>query len=108
MPNLIAAVALVVRDYDEAIHFFTQVLRFGDALAAGDIALAGKILWLTLKMEWQRGVGFLQSKWLDFKGFFIGIFQSAVYSVAGLMTDAWAGLQTGWLSVISKISSSTI
>ena len=28
MPNLIAAVALVVRDYDEAIHFFTQALRF--------------------------------------------------------------------------------
>ena len=28
MPNLIAAVALVVRDYDEAIHFFTQFLRF--------------------------------------------------------------------------------
>jgi hypothetical protein len=23
MPNWIAAVALVVRDYDEAIHFFT-------------------------------------------------------------------------------------
>jgi catechol 2,3-dioxygenase-like lactoylglutathione lyase family enzyme len=28
MSNLIAAVALVVRDYDEAIHFFTQVLQF--------------------------------------------------------------------------------
>jgi len=40
----------------------------GDALATGDIALAGKILWLTLKMEWQRGVNFLESKWLDFKG----------------------------------------
>jgi hypothetical protein len=78
----------------------------GDALAAGDIALAGKILWLTLKMEWQRGVAFLQSKWLDFKGFFVGIFQSAVYSVAGLMTDAWAGLQTGWLETTHFIADS--
>jgi hypothetical protein len=78
----------------------------GDALAAGDIALAGKILWLTLKMEWQRGVAFLESKWLDFKGFFIGIFQSAVYSVAGLMTDAWAGLQTGWLETTHFIADS--
>lgn len=78
----------------------------GDALAAGDIALAGKILWLTLKMEWQRGVAFLQSKWLDFKGFFIGIFQTAVYSVAGLMTDAWAGLQTGWLETTHFIADS--
>jgi hypothetical protein len=78
----------------------------GDALAAGDIALAGKILWLTLKMEWQRGVAFLQSKWLDFKGFFIRIFQTAVYSVAGLMTDAWAGLQTGWLETTHFIADS--
>jgi hypothetical protein len=78
----------------------------GDALATGDIALAGKILWLTLKMEWQRGVNFLESKWLDFKGAFIGIFQSAVYSVAGLMTDAWAGLQTGWLETTHFIADS--
>jgi len=78
----------------------------GDALATGDIALAGKILWLTLKMEWQRGIAFLQSKWLDFKGVFIGIFQSAVFSVAGLMTDAWAGLQTGWLETTHFIADS--
>jgi hypothetical protein len=78
----------------------------GDALATGDIALAGKILWLTLKMEWQRGIAFLESKWLDFKGYFVGIFQSAVFSVAGLMTDAWAGLQTGWLETTRFIADS--
>jgi len=27
----------------------------GDALAAGDLGLAARILWLTLKMEWQKG-----------------------------------------------------
>jgi hypothetical protein len=78
----------------------------GDALATGDIALAGKILWLTLKMEWQRGIAFLESKWLDFMGYFVGIFQSAVFSVAGLMTDAWAGLQTGWLETTHFIADS--
>jgi hypothetical protein len=78
----------------------------GDALATGDIALAGKILWLTLKMEWQRGIAFLESKWLDFKGYFVGVFQSAVFSVAGLMTDAWAGLQTGWLETTHFIADS--
>ena len=39
----------------------------GDALAAGDIALAAKILWLTLKMEWIRGVGFLKEIWANLK-----------------------------------------
>lgn len=36
----------------------------GDALAAGDIALAAKILWLTLRLEWDRGVSVLQKIWL--------------------------------------------
>ncbi len=69
----------------------------GDAMAAGDLALAGKILWLTLKMEWQRGIHYLESKWLDFRGFFIGVFQSAVFSISRFMTDAWASLQIAWL-----------
>ena len=27
----------------------------GDALAAGDISLAAKVLWAVLKLEWQKG-----------------------------------------------------
>jgi len=37
-----------------------------DAMAGGDIALAGRILWLSLKQEWVRGVGQLQQVWQDF------------------------------------------
>jgi len=78
----------------------------GDAMAAGDLALAGKILWLTLKMEWQRGINFLESKWLDFKGFFIGVFQSAVFTISRFMTDAWSGLQVAWLETTHFIADS--
>lgn len=73
----------------------------GDALAAGDLALAAKIVWLTLKMEWQRGINFLEAKWLAFKGFFVGVWQGAVFGIARLMTDAWAGLQVAWVETIS-------
>lgn len=76
----------------------------GDALAAGDLALAAKIVWLTLKMEWQRGINFLEAKWLDFKGFFVGVWQSAVFGIASLMTDAWAGIQVAWLETITVLS----
>ena len=34
-----------------------------DALAAGDIGLAARILWLTLKMEWQKGIRPLAEAW---------------------------------------------
>jgi hypothetical protein len=69
----------------------------GDALAAGDLALAAKILWLTLKMEWQKGVAFLQEHWIAFKEFFLSIATDAFYGVVGLLIDAWAGLQVAWI-----------
>ncbi|MFQ3593691.1 MAG: hypothetical protein SNJ82_10990, partial [Gemmataceae bacterium] len=53
-----------------------------DALAAGDIGLAARILWLTLKMEFQKGVLWLEEKWIDFKNFFIDTFYRAVYGLA--------------------------
>jgi hypothetical protein len=78
----------------------------GDALAAGDIGLAAKILWLTLRMEWQKGINWLQQKWLDFKGFFVQVFQQAVFSLAGFMTDAWAGIQVAWVETTTFLGKS--
>ncbi len=69
----------------------------GDALAAGDLALAAKILWLTLRMEWQKGVAFLQEHWIAFKEFFLSVATDAFYGVVGLLIDAWAGLQVAWI-----------
>jgi hypothetical protein len=69
----------------------------GDALAAGDLSLAAKILWLTLRMEWQKGVAFLQEHWIAFKEFFLSIATDAFYGVVGLLIDAWAGLQVAWI-----------
>jgi len=69
----------------------------GDALAAGDLALAAKILWLTLRMEWQKGVAFIQEHWIAFKEFFLSIATDAFYGVVGLLIDAWAGLQVAWV-----------
>lgn len=76
----------------------------GDALAAGDLALAGKVVWLSLKMEWERGIGFLESRWLQFKGFFVGVWQGAVFGIARFMTDAWAAIQTTWMQSIGVLS----
>lgn len=76
----------------------------GDALAAGDLSLAAKILWLTLKMEWQKGINFLQAKWLDFKGFFVGVFQKAVFGIARFLTDAWAGIQVAWVETTTFLA----
>ena len=86
---------------DTALAAFQGI---GDALAAGDLGLAAKILWLTLKMEWQKGINWLQAKWLDFKGFFVSVFQKAVFTLARFMTDAWAGIQVAWVETTSFLA----
>lgn len=42
----------------------TVVQGITDALAAGDIELAARVLWLALKLAWQQGVAALNSIWL--------------------------------------------
>ncbi len=78
----------------------------GDALAAGDLGLAARILWLTLKMEWKRGVNFLNGIWIKFKDFFLSIATNAFYGVVALLIQAWAGLQVAWVETVDALADS--
>ena len=71
-----------------------------DALAAGDIPLAAKILWLMLKMEWTRGVNFLEKVWLNFRNFFIKIGYDAWHGLLALVETVWHALEVGWMATV--------
>jgi len=86
---------------DTALAAFQGI---SDALAAGDIGLAAKILWLTLKMEWKRGVGFLKEKWIGFKEAFTAVATEMVYETARRLTQGWAMLQRAWAHTVSFMS----
>ena len=86
---------------DEALAAWQGI---GDALAAGDLALAAKILWLTLKMEWQKGVAFLEEHWIRFKEFFVSLAADAFYGIVSLLVDAWAGMQVAWVETTAFMS----
>jgi hypothetical protein len=73
------------------------------ALKAGDIALAGKILWLTLKLEWQKGVNFLNKLWQDWGTAAVTVFSDFSFSISRLMTDVWAGMQASFVLAIGII-----
>lgn len=75
-----------------------------DALAAGDLSLAARVLWLTLKMEWQKGVAWLTDKWIGFKEAFMAVATEAVYGTAKILTSAWAGMQTAWVETVAFMS----
>lgn len=77
-----------------------------DALASGDVSLAARILWLTLKMEWQRGVHFLEGLWLKFKDSFLTTTSNLTFEAARLMTDGWAGIEVAWTETIAFLSDS--
>jgi len=75
-----------------------------DALAAGDLALAARILWLTLKLEWQKGVSALNSLWESVKTFFLSVWTEAVFGAARIATNAWAQLQSGWTETVDFLA----
>lgn len=64
-----------------------------DALAAGDIALAAKILWLSLKVAWKKGVEVLTGLWEGLKATSIKI----VY-------DMWYGLQAAFEISVAAVT----
>jgi TP901 family phage tail tape measure protein len=65
----------------------------GNAIAAGDISLAMKILWLTFKIEWIKGIAVLKQLWVDFKTFFLIT-----------ANDAWSALKIGWEDAVHGIA----
>jgi hypothetical protein len=75
----------------------TAYQGIADALAAGDIALAAKILWLSLKMEWTRGVNFLEKVWLNFRNFFIKLGHDAFTGLLAVAENVWHALEVGWI-----------
>ena len=67
--NTISGVAAAFRSLGSDI--MATFSAIGDALSAGDIALAAKVLWAMLKMEWQKGVNWLTETWIGFKEIFL-------------------------------------
>lgn len=87
------------------------VAAFGgiaDALKAGDIALAGKILWAALRIQFIKGINFLQDIWSDWGGFATDVFRRMQFSVASIMTDMWAGIQRGSVNSTGFLSDAFI
>ena len=86
---------------DEAVASYQGI---ADALAAGDIGLAAKILWLTLKMEWTKGINFLEKAWLNFRDFFIKIGYDAWHGLLAVVEIVWHALEVGWIETTAFLS----
>lgn len=86
---------------DDALSAYQGI---ADALAAGDISLVVKVLWLTLKMEWTRGVNVLEKAWLNFRNFFIKIGYDAWHGLLAVAEIVWHALEVGWIETTAFFS----
>ncbi len=76
-----------------------------DALRAGDIQLAARILWLGLQVAWEEGTALLQRVWLAGKQAFLTTFYGMWYGALALAETVWHGLEVGWIETTSFLSS---
>jgi len=72
-----------------------------DAMAAGDLSLAARVLWLGLKMEWTRGINAIEALWLGFRNFFIRIGHDAWTGLLVIARDVWGSIENGWVDTVS-------
>lgn len=75
-----------------------------DALAAGDIALAAEILWLSLKVVWQQGVAALNKVWLEAKAFFVATAYGMWYGALAAAEIVFHALEVAWIETTSFLS----
>ncbi len=88
---------------------FAQIAAFAvqafkgirDALAAGDLMLAVKIFWQTLKVGWLAGINELKKLWVGFKSWYQTTTAEIFYGAISIITDSWASLKTTWTNTVS-------
>ena len=76
----------------------------GDAIAAGDLSLATRILWASIDLEWTRGMLVLRKAWSGFLDWVSSRFGPTVRLVARYSADAWAAMQSSASRAIASVS----
>jgi hypothetical protein len=77
-----------------------------DAIAAGDLALAGEIAVTGLKVAFTTGLNQLREVWFKFYGFFQQGWVKLKFAAVSAMNDAWSLIQRGWVETASFFQSS--
>lgn len=91
-------VSQLVGDFSVAID------AIGEALASGNIEAAAKILWVSLKFQWDQGIRYLQGKWGEFTNYLSRQFTTGALTVSEIAVTIFSGISEAWINVASSIS----
>ena len=75
-----------------------------DAMAAGDVASAARVLWAGVQVAWQRGVGALLDVWLTFKHGFLRLVYATWYGVLRVAEHVGHALAVAWVHTTGFLS----
>jgi hypothetical protein len=99
------ALAWLGEQFTRLRDWVTKVVGgISDALAAGDIALAAEILWLSLKVIWQQGVAALNKVWLEAKEFFVSTAYGMWYGALAAAEIVLHALEVAWIETTAFLS----
>jgi hypothetical protein len=79
----------------------------GDAMAAGNLQLAGEILWAGLRVVWFRGVTALRNMWTDFTTTMAQAFTAVEVSIRDGFWAMLDGIASGILWVVEQLAELT-
>ncbi len=75
-----------------------------DALAAGDVELAAQILWLSIKLVWEKGIAAINAAWLEAKRFFISTAQQMWFGALAAAQIGFHAIEVAWIETTSFLS----
>jgi len=91
----------------EMFAFAKEVFAgISDAIAAGDLALAGKVAMAGLNVAWTEGIHKINDIWVKAKAFLIETWADGVNALEVMFTDLWANVQISWEAFIGRFKSS--
>jgi len=79
-----------------------------DALAAGEILLAARILWLGLKSLWQSGTHELDLMWLRSTRFVGDVFDEVVYGMLHAWNSITNAFEVAWIETVSFLKNTWV
>lgn len=78
------------------------------ALKAGNLANAMKVAGALLKLEWGRAVGFLETKWIEFKYAALDVALELASGFAGALIEAFGQIEKMWNALEARLTAGAI
>lgn len=99
------AASWIMQRFKDLASFASETFgAIGDALAAGDIQAAAKVLWAGLKLAWMKGVEVLQESWIGLKKTSLVIMYDIAYGTLAGVSAMWYGVRRAYVEGAAFVS----